>query len=322
MPHTFDERLKDLLPVRLRSQAAGLEAPVYKPFRLELSPDGAVHEAMRVYDDPGRNQNVWSAMPPYYWCAAVDRPSPAATVLAWNPSLQGRFGKLPLIAYHYAGKGKVLFVGTDSTWLWRQNVGDRFFYKFWGQGIRFVARKDETGSKKNWLEVRPIRAQPGEQAQIELMAFSADGSPRSESKLAVRVLGAGSVNAVELAADPATKGRYTGKFTPQATGEYRVLFEATGGTEPVEAKIRVMAAAEELRHPNVNRPTMELLAGISGGQLVELPDLATIPDRLKGDARFTELHREATIWDNWLTLALLILLYSLDVGLRRLTGLS
>jgi hypothetical protein len=319
MPHRFDEQLTDLLPVRLRARAAGLEAPVYKPFRMELSADGAVHEAMRLYDDPGRNQNVWSLMPPYYWCAAVERASPAATVLAWNPSVQTRYGKLPLVAYQYAGKGKVLFVATDSTWLWRQNVGDRFFYKFWGQGIRFVSRHDESGSKKSRLEVRPLRAQPGEQAQIELWAYTADGTPRIEPKLAVRVLSS-SAQTVELAADPGTKGRYTGKFTPQATGDYRVVFDT--GSETVEAKLRAQVAAEELRHPNINRPTLELLASTSGGRLVELPDLATIPEQLKGDSRFTELHREATIWDNWLMLAVLVCLYSVDVGLRRLMGLS
>ena len=79
-----------------------------------------------------------------------------------------------------------MFVGTDSTWLWRQNVGDRFFYKFWGQSIRFVARRDEATQKKSWIEVRPVRAQPGEQAQIELMAFAADGSPRPTSRSACR----------------------------------------------------------------------------------------------------------------------------------------
>jgi hypothetical protein len=319
IPHRFDESLTELLPVRLRARAAGLEAPVYKPFRLELSADGAVHEAMRLYDDPGRNQNVWSVMPPYYWCAAVERASPAATVLAWNPSIQTRYGKLPLVAYQYAGKGKVLFVATDSTWLWRQNVGDRFFYKFWGQGIRFVSRRDDAGPKKSRLEVRPLRAQPGEQAQIELLAVTPDGTPRIEPKLGVRILGT-TAQTVELTADPATKGRYLGRFTPQSTGDYRVVFDTS--FEPVEAKLRVQVAPEELRHPNVNRPTLELLANTSGGRLVELPDLATIPERLKGDSRFTELHREATIWDNWLTLVLLVGLYSVDVGLRRLMGLS
>ena len=214
-----------------------------------------------------------------------------------------------------------MLVGTDSTWLWRQNVGDRFFYKFWGQSLRFVARRDKD-TKKSRLEVRPVRAQPGEQAQIELMAFAGDGSPRGEATLPVRVLGGDSATTVELTADRATKGRYTGTFTLQNTGDYRFTYEPGGGAEPVEARVRVQIAPEELRHPNVNRPALELLAAASGGRLVELPDLGTIPDRLKVETKHTERHREATLWDNWLTLLLLVFLYSIDVGLRRLTGLS
>jgi hypothetical protein len=34
------------------------------------------------------------------------------------------------------------------------------------------------------------------------------------------------------------------------------------------------------------------------------------------------LHREASLWDNWLMLTLLVVIYSIDVGLRRLSGLS
>src|SRR5262249_7229260 len=161
----------------------------------------------------------------FSWCVAAERTAPAASVLAWNPSVQGRYGKLPLIAHHYAGLGKVLLVGTDSTWLWRQNVGDRFFYKFWGQAVRFVARRDTKGAKKSWLEVRPVRAQPGEQAQIELMAFGADGTPRTERTLSVRASGLGSVQRVDLVADTENKGRYTGKYQLQAEGEYQFVYE-------------------------------------------------------------------------------------------------
>ena len=67
---------------------------------------------------------------------------------------------------------------------------------------------------------------------------------------------------------------------------------------------------------------LELLASASGGQKVELPDLAGIADQLKGETKLTERHREVTLWDNWLTVLLLVMVYSLDVGLRRLTGLS
>ncbi len=103
MPHAYDDRLQDLLPMKLRPQAAGLDAHPARPFKLEVTPEGAIHEAMRLYDDPGRNQNTWGHMPLFYWCAAAERPSPAASVLAWNAGVEGRYGKQPLIAYQYAG---------------------------------------------------------------------------------------------------------------------------------------------------------------------------------------------------------------------------
>jgi hypothetical protein len=319
MPHCFAGRLHELLPVRLRAGAAGMEA-AYKPFHMELTPEGLAHEALRLYDDPTRNQNLWDAMSPFYWCAATDRPSPGASVLAVNTGVTGRFGSQPLIAHHFAGRGRVLFVGTDSTWQWRRYAGDRFFDKFWGQALRFVARRDD-GPNRNRLEIRPLRLQPSEPAQVELFAFAADGTPRTQGQLSVRLQGEGGALAIELSSDPMSKGRYTGRFTPPGPGQYTVRYEPGDGT-PVEARVRVLAASEELRHPNVNRPALAALAGASGGRLVELPDLASIPGALKAESQHLELHREATVWDNPLTLLVLVILYSIDVGLRRLRGLS
>jgi len=59
--------------------------------------------------------------------------------------------------------------------------------------------------------------------------------------------------------------------------------------------------------------------------VVELYDLGALAeaDAFKGET--TQIQRSpppAPLWDNWLTLSLLVGLYSLDVGLRRLRGLS
>jgi hypothetical protein len=322
MPHKFDDRLDALLPVRLKRGVPG-EMPKGVPsFHIELAPEGELHDSMRLYDDLTSNQNGWAQMPPYYWCAAAEKASPGATVLAWNPVQSATGGKTPLIAQAYAGQGQVLFVGTDSTWLWRQNVGDRFFYKFWGQGIRAVARNDKTTQKKSWLEVRPVHVQPGEAAQVELMAFAVDGSPRLEPTATVQVQVGAETGVIEMPADPNVKGRYTGKFTPKSSGEYRLTF-VDGQASPVEAKLPVAAAPDELKHPNLNRAALEQLAVDSHGKLIELYNLGSLADELKGDT--TQIHRSpppASLWDNWLTLTALVLLYSLDVGLRRLRGLS
>jgi hypothetical protein len=316
MPFLYGQEFLDLLPVKLRRKA-GLEAQAYKSFKLQLSPDGALHETMRLFDDAGRNQNVWDKMPAFFWCAAAERASPSATVLAYNASVEGRYGKLPLIAHHYAGQGKVLFIGTDSTWLWRQFVGDAFFNKFWGQAIRFVARRSDD-QKKSWVEVRPVRARPGETAQIELMAVQPDGAARTDPTIVLRVEREGAAaETVDMVADKATLGRYTGKYVPQETGNYRVVYEPASGADKVEAHLHVRPSTEELRRPNVDR---DALAQI--GRIKEPNDLASITGELKGELKTISLKKEATIWDNWLILSLLISIYSIDVGLRRLSGLS
>jgi hypothetical protein len=322
VPHRMDERLREILPVRLQATSAGLDAPAYRPFSQELSVDGSVHEVMRLYDDPSRNRTAWTQMPPYYWSAAVERAAPAASVLAWNPDVVGRFGKQPLVAHHYAGRGRVLFVGTDSTWLWRRNVGDRFFYKFWGQALRFVARRDDQARSRSWLEVRPVRARPGEEAQVELMAIGAGQQLRAEPSLAIQLASKSASETIQLTADPATKGRFTGKFLVKEPGEYTLKYEPGAGGSGAEARFRVVSASEELRHPSVDRAALESLAGATEGKLVELPELYTIPSTLKGEASQNQVHREASLWDNGVFLLLLIFLYSLDVALRRLAGLS
>ncbi len=324
MPHMFDGEFQSLLPVTLRSNAqTGIEAPAYKPFKIEITPEGLLHESLRLHDDPGRNVNVWSQMPAYFWAAAVERASPAAIVLARNPSLENRWGKQPLIAYQYAGKGKVAFIGTDSTFLWRQNVGDRFFYKFWGQMLRFVGRtEDGSTQKQNRIVIHPVRVQPGEAAEVELFAFTADGTPRTDATIKVSTIGPTGSSSVELLADKFAKGRYTGKFTPKESGDHRVLYQPNDSPKSVEGKLRVMPSSEELRDPNLNRHTLEMLASTTGGKVVALGDLKSLPEQFKGEPMLIEVHREASVWDNWFTLVLITLIYAVDVGLRRLSGLS
>lgn len=323
MPHRYDDRLLDLLPVRVDGDRPGLPAPAAEPFRQELTPDGSVHEATRFYDDPARNREIWANLPEYYWCAAAERAGPAATVLVRNPSVTTDYGAIPLIAHHYAGKGKVLFVGTDSTWLWRRYVGERFFATFWGQAIRFVARREDEPASKGSLEVRPLRAKPGERVQIDLRAVDSAGKPLDAPSHPIRIQRGDpptDVESLDADRDPRTPGRFAAVFSPDRPGDYRALADGRDG--PLEARFRVLDTSEEMRRPNLNRNGLAQLSAATGGKLIELDQLDQLPDILKGDVRRVPLRREATIWDNGFVLGLLVILYCLDVAIRRLSGLS
>jgi hypothetical protein len=325
MPHAYGPDFQELLPVVVKEGVAGREAKVFEPFRMEVSASGAVHETMRLYEDIGRNQVVWSRMPEYYWCAAVERPAAGAEVLAWNPSVRLAQGKLPLISWHAAGEGKVMFIATDSTWLWRRTVGDRFFYKFWGQSLRSMAARDESGGAKSFIEVRPVRVQPGEEATIELTAFVDDeGKPREEPELVVAINGPGGSSSIKLQRDPRRTGRYRGSFLPTEAGKHAVSYTPPSGDpeQGAEALLNVMIAPEEFRQSQLNRATLAGLAQATGGSLIPVDQLASLERKLTGKTLTTKRQDQATIWDNWLVLVILVLVYSIDVGIRRLMGLS
>ncbi len=120
------------------------------------------------------------------------------------------------------------------------------------------------------------------------MAFASDGSPRTEDDA--------------VGADPGRRlgdhGRADGRSRRQgplcrqvhARQRRRISrgLQSDRRVRPVEARLRVAVAPEELRQPNVNRPALEQWATASGGQMVELPDLATHRRALE---RRIEVHR-------------------------------
>jgi len=322
MPHAYGAQLADLLPVRMHAGAAGLEAPSYRPFRPALTPEGQLHEVMRLYDEQDRNAAIWATMPPCYWCAAASRPAPGATVLASVAGVMGARGNVPLIAYHQAGEGRVLFVGTDATWRWRQNTGDRFFYRFWGQALWFVARRAQPGDAVTSLTVAPVRAQCGDEMRIELLAYAKSGEPLREERVSVGLIGPAGTDRIELIPDAGGVGRYTGRYVASVAGDYRFTFDPADGRDPVRASASVREALAEFRRPDVDRDTLRMLAEVTGGTSAALSDLASVGDELEGEPEWVEIHREAGLWDNWLTLSLLVLVYSADVGLRRMRGMS
>jgi hypothetical protein len=322
-PHMWSESERELLPVRLAASNNGALAPVYNPYRLAITPEGELHELLRLSPDAGQNRETWERMPPFFWAAPCERASPAASVLAVNGSVENGYGKQPLIAWHFFGTGRVLFVGTDSTWLWRQNTGDRYFYTFWGQAVRFVARREPDEGRRSRLEISPARVQPGEATRLELWGVNAVGEPLTDARVAVQIeTPDGTPAQVDLAADSQQPGRYTGRFVPTLAGDYAAIFDPGSGADRAEARIKVLPSTTELRRPNLNRVALAGLATGSGGELLELTQLDRLRELLKGTPGTSQLYREKTLWDNWLMLVLLVGVYSLDVALRRLAGLN
>jgi hypothetical protein len=311
----------------------GLQAPAFAPFRMIVTPTGAAHPAFAISGNASQDRGLWSQMPEFFWAAAGTKLKPAATRLA-DVEMAGGKEKLPILAEQVVGRGRVMVVGCDETFRWRRNVGDRIFYRFWGQALRHVARKQAPDGQLSWLDVQPHSVEPGTPVTIDLYAVDASNKPLSQEAVSVVVggQGAGDDEAKKGAAkDQVVKqtvklqrvgdaGYFRGSWTPQQLGVATVEYDS--GQQPVlGATVEVANSNRELAQPDVDREMLSTLAEVSGGAMIELPQLADLPGRLAGEIVHQQRPYEDDLWDNWLTLVLLAGLYCTDVGTRRVLGL-
>lgn len=114
------------------------------------TPEGREHELFHLSDDEGRNSELWGSeadgkytqgeLHGLYWHHVTGGVADGATALARvvKPGEAISQGEV-LAATRQHGEGRVLWIGTDDTWLWRQWSGDHYFYKFWQNAIRWAA---------------------------------------------------------------------------------------------------------------------------------------------------------------------------------------
>ena len=325
MPHAFaDGPLATLLPIRVTSSdgapegsPSGVEAPAFAPFQMVVTASGSMHPAFSLYESATRNRGVWSRMPPFFWAACADEASPGATVLA-ETEVGGE--RRPLIAEHFAGAGRVLFIGTDTTFRWRRNIGDHLFYRFWGQAIRHIARSKKRSSENNWMEVYPPRTVAGQSVYIELYAVDGEGRPLTASEAAVHVGSGDWARTVPLYRS-AQPGHFRGTWSTEKEGDFQFSYtDAYGST--ITATARVVESGQELLRPDVDRDTLGSLAEGSGGGLLELDRVHQLLDQLQGETVTVQRTHEEELWDNWATLVALVMLFCADVFIRRMSGLT
>ncbi len=312
--------LAEILPMRFDALSAtrGQQAHAFAPFRMLVTPTGATHPAFATTGDASQDRDTWSRMPEFFWAAAGSQLKPGAARLAEIETSGGK-EKLPIMAEQFVGRGRVLVVGCDETFRWRRNVGDRVFYRFWGQALRHVARKPQHDGQESWIEAEPQRVRPGNPVTIDLYAVDESNEPLEQESLSVTVGGVGVPESVRL--EPfGDAGHFRGTWTSQELGVHNVEFAGAKQTA-LSASVEVADSGRELSEPEVNRELLGTLAQISGGAMLELPQLAELPARLAGEVTHLDRPYEQDLWDNWFLLVVLAGLYCTDVGIRRLYGL-
>ncbi len=214
-------KLETLLPVKVAPMP--LSRNFSTSFRPSLTAEGERHPAFRFSPDEKENHQIWSSLPMFYWHYPAFGVKPGAEVLLEHP-LESTDGKpVPLAVQAYYGAGRVFYMGLDSMWRWRKEVGDRYFYRYWGQLIRHCGQERLLGGGKRLsLSTDLPEYKPASIVRLLARALDRELKPLEVPSLEAEVIAPdGTATKIALVRDETRKAVFRGETTAFLPGEYK-----------------------------------------------------------------------------------------------------
>ncbi len=342
-PHLADWpnviELTRLLPVELTRQSG---MPVPGPIDLRVTPEGMVSSwfAMlpTISDGDDKLQPATSAAParlsPVEQVYPVLRKRPAATVLLEAGNQSNSYGPLIVIAEHNVGRGRVLFIGTDTLWRWqtmgpRSEAGVTLYSAFWQHALRALAPAEPTSSA-NQLWLRPERTLYRIGDRVRLTAeWRAEGSDASSGTIGANpvtasvVLPDGSRLPLDLVPDQRDPRRLSAQFDVTQPGRFRIEAAARNSAQLLAEMATFVEAVPrpgEQDDSPVNMSLLGRLASATGGRIIDpaaadgwLPSTAEPPAIVVKRQSFD-------LWHNFTLVLVLCVLMAGDWTLRLFRG--
>ncbi len=328
--------LERLLPIVLDDSGSAYfgAANLTDEFFLSLTPEGQKHPVMQLVADTERNLELWEEhgpssvrLPGLYWYAKVESLRRGAVPLAVHSRESNiKDEPRPIFAYQYFGRGRTFVSLTDETWRWRLGVGNRYFYRFWGQVIRFVAasrlgektrysistdqQEYTLGSSVSVLarvldnNLKPLTL---EEYTIHYERLDEEGEPVPESR--------GEISAIQTLGRPEF---FEANFETRELGQYRMWIEDRE-SEKAQTNFRVVVPQLEFAQPRMDRSRLERLAELSGGRYYEIAELQKLPNEISTYQLEVAVPAEnRSLWDSRWLLLLFVAILSTEWLLRKL----
>ena len=269
------------------------------------------------------NRQVWRTLPGFYWYAGVKRAKAGTETLAVHGEVATTSGRVPLIVTKTYGAGKVLFMGTDSAWRWRQGVEDKYHYRFWSQVARWMAyRRQMAQGESMRLFYSPDRPHVDDAVMLNANVNDPLGSPLDKGSVVVQAISpSGKTQTIRLQPGEGDAiGLFTGSFVPKESGNYRLVASSSETGASVQTDLSVQGLNREQQGRLARFEVLDEIAKITDGKLVPVSEVRSLLDYLAALPEPEPTVHRTRIWAHPLWAGLLILLLGLFWIARKMTG--
>ena len=269
------------------------------------------------------NRRVWRSLPGFYWYAGVKRAKVGTETLAVHDEVSTASGRVPLIVTKTYGAGKVLFMGTDSAWRWRQGVEDKYHYRFWSQVARWMAyRRQMAQGESMRLFYSPDRPHIDDTLILNANVNDTLGAPLDKGTVIVQAISpSGKTQTIRLQpGEGDAVGLFTGSFVPEESGNYRLVASSTETGATVQTDLSVQGLNREQQGRLARFDVLDEITKITDGKLVPVSEVQSLLDSLAALPEPEPTVHRTRIWAHPLWAGLLILLLGVFWVARKLTG--
>ena len=268
----------------------------------------------------------FGALPPVDHVYPALRKRAGTTVLLEAAKHRNDYGPLIVLAEHAIGRGKVLFVGTDTLWKWHTLAvkdGPTPYSVFWQQALRALTpERSQIGPVQVWLTPSRTHTPAGQAMTIEAEIQSA--KPLSASRIeAVITRPNGTRTPIALAGDPVQPMRFRTTITPTAAGLHHVhvVLRSDGKTvAEADNDFQVEPAHDESHDTGIDTANLRRIAALTGGNWIDPAKPETWPTAHTESLGTVAQIRTFDLWGSFTLLLLLLALLGTDWVLRVMKG--
>ena len=310
-----------LLPVYV--QKPDSTRPATAPTRLLLTREGWLQPWVRLRETESAEKKRLETMTPFLNVNRVRAIKPGTSVIA-NVLENGE--TRPALAVQRFGDGRVAALMVADFWRWGFREPDQRedMEKAWRQMIRWL-----TADVPEQVELQ--QTQNGPRVDLQVRPRDENFDPRSDVEVTLRLYRPGNEDAaegLEMRAQPSMDqaGMFEAAFHCATAGAYRVEVDVTDHEGEVvgtsETGWTYNPDASEFAALQPNREAMQALAEQTGGELLDLDDLGSLPKRIEHPTVEVTRVKTTALWHVPIVFLLAIACFVAEWALRRSRGLA
>jgi hypothetical protein len=184
MPQAYPNTpLWDLAPFRLSSDPTPA-TDVEQVFRLQLTDTGKHDPMSRISNADEVSQRLWAELPPLPWVRGGLGALPMADRTAETVE-----GEIPVLIKSHRGLGRLVYIGSDSFWRWRDRARWTYHQRLWGQIILWSVLERTSGSDPLVkLMTDRLHYATGEEVAVRARLLHPEGRPLRAADAFVEII--------------------------------------------------------------------------------------------------------------------------------------